>query len=485
MPDMMPRSLMENLITLLAYNKNEGKIVAKMIDVNLMEGDYRNIAEKCIEYWKDQDEPPGDHVADLFPEIHDKFDRRGKVISRHLKSMRKLSDQLNVKFVMNQITDFHRLQRFKSAIVESAEKINANKTVALPEIEELWNSLLRKREIDFASGMQMDDHRRVLERLALLESEFRMGISELDRRGIVPARGKLTLLAGAAGRGKTWGLIHIAKQALHARQKVVHISLEIDEEEVLGRYYQSLFSIAKRDDAVIEITNLVKDENNRLEGFERTEWEAGFSIKSGSADLEIQNHLETMGTKVRNLWVKRFKPNELTGNSIRAFLDTLETVEGFVPDMVIFDYLGLMKIDPRDKRTSLGINCVELRAIAIERNLAMVTAHQLSKKGEEAALAKGTHIAEDWSIMGTADVVLIYSVTDMEFKFGLGRIYVAKCRSEEDRFAILITQAYKVGQFCLDSMYLQKQYSELFNEFKTGTDDYDTTGNQQDESEDD
>jgi hypothetical protein len=267
------------------------------------------------------------------------------------------------------------------------------------------------------------------------------------------------------------------------RKKVLHISCEIDEEEVIGRYYQSLFSIAKRDDT-IEITQLEKD-MGKLEGFKRMTYTPTFSLATGHVDLELESHWKHMGTKGENFIVKRFKPNEVTGNSLRAYLDTLEQSENFIPDLIIFDYLGLMKLDPKDKRGSLGLNCVELRAVAIERNAAMVTAHQLNREGEKASMATGTHISEDWSIMGTADVVLIYSVTDMEFRFGLGRMYVAKCRSEEDRFAVLLTQAYKVGQFCLESMFLHKQYHDLFREFSGDSDFYnpDDDGSDNEEEE--
>lgn len=485
MADNFTHSLQENLITILAFDKEHGRIVSKMLDVTLMDGDYRLIAERCIDYWRQQDMPPDDHLADLFADIlEDKHNRRAAVIRRHIRSMIALSESINTKYVMQQLRDHAKLQRFKAGIVEAAELISKKAEMALGEIEELWNKLLRTREIDFQGGMRINELARVLQRLEELASEFRMGISELDRRGIVPARGKLLILGGAAGRGKTWGLIHIAKQAILDRKRVVHLSAEIDEEEVIGRYYQSMFSIAKRP-AEVEITEL-EIEDGKLEGFARKEYNPEFALGSGTAQLELEMHIRELGKKADYLWVKRFKPHELTGNAIRAYLDMLEATEGFVPDMVIMDYLGIMKIDPKDKRGSIGFNCVELRSIAIERNCAMVTAHQLSKKGEEAPMAKGTHFSEDWSIMGTADIALIYSVTDLEFAYGLARMYVAKARSEEDRFAILITQAYKVGQFCLESMYLQRQYRDLLDDLRATSDHYDAgdDGGEEDEDRD-
>jgi hypothetical protein len=107
----------------------------------------------------------------------------------------------------------------------------------------------------------------------------------------------------------------------------------------------------------------------------------------------------------------------------------------------------------------------------IERNAAGVTAHQSSKAGELAKVVKSTHIAEDWSIVATADQIITYSTTDREFRHGLGRLYVAKARTEEDRFALLITQSYKMGQFCIESHPMQRAYYEYLDDISADDDE--------------
>ena len=120
----------------------------------------------------------------------------------------------------------------------------------------------------------------------------------------------------------------------------------------------------------------------------------------------------------------------------------------------------------------MSMNCEDLRGLMIERNCAGVTAHQLSKAGELAVMAKGVHLAEDWSIMGTCDSVVTYSCTDLEFEHGLGRMFVSKNRSDMDRFQIIVTQSYAVGQFALDSMFMHRDYKQAFEDF-AGTEDVD------------
>lgn len=464
-------SLQENLITILAFDPVQGRIVANMIQPDLMEGDYRLISERCIEYWRLYKKPPGEHLADLFADIiEDKANRRAKAISRILMQMVQLHDGINTEFVLTQLRTHQRMQRIKSAIITSADKINANSHLAISEVEDIWHGILKTQETDFEPGMYLSDYARVIERLEKLQSEFTMGVGVLDDRQIRPIRGSLMIWLAAAGRGKTWGLVHIGAQAMQQRQKVLHVTLEMDVEFIAQRYYQNMFSVVKREKEV-EITTMTI-ENGKLEGLERTAVKPNF-IWENSALLrnEMWSHMEHMGVrKFDNIIIKRFTPNSLTPNGLRAYLDTLELTEKFVPDMIIVDYLGIMKVDPKNVRGSMGNNAVELRAIGIERNAAMITAHQASKAGELSTMIDATHMSEDWSIVGTADFVITYSCTKLEFKYGLARLFVAKARGESDRFACLITQAYKMGAFCLASHYLDPSYFDYLKEFEAADD---------------
>jgi len=475
MSDQMHASLQENLITIVAFDEANGRVVANIIDPNLMEGDYRLIAERCIDYWRQYKLPPGEHLGDLFSDIiEDKHNRRAKSVQRIMTQMVQLREGLNTEFVLTQLRTFQRMQRIKGAIITSADKINANQQLAIAEVEDIWHGILKTQEMDFEPGLKLSEYARVVDRLEKLQSEFSMGIKILDDRNIRPIRGSLMILLGAAGRGKTWGLVHVGAEALAMRHRVVHVTLEMDEEFIAQRYYQTMFGVTKREKDV-EITTMSID-MGKLEGLERAVIKPNFKWEN-SALLrdELWSHMNHMGLKrFDNLIIKRFKPNSLTPAGLRAYLDTLETVEGFVPDMIIVDYLGIMKIDLKNVRGSMGQNAIELRAIGIERNAAMITGHQASKAGEMATMIDATHMSEDWSVVGTADFVLTYSCTKLEFRYGLARLFVAKARGESDRFAVLITQAYKMGAFCIESHYLDPSYFDYLKEFEESPEEYDS-----------
>lgn len=474
MIDKLNHSLQENLITVLAYDKEQGGIVAKLLDVHLMEADYRLVAEPCIDYWKQYDKPPGDHTADLVAHIiEDKNNKRGNSVRRVLRNMIALSDSINTKYVMKQLHTFARMQRIKGAIVDSADKINNQEHLAIEEIEEIWNNILSTQEQNFDKGIGLHDITRVMERLRTLEAEFSFGIPELDRKSVRPMRGTLSMIVAPPGRGKSWALVNVAKRAMLDRHKVVYVTLEMGEEDVVGRLYQSLLGFPTNDDD-IEITRL-ETEMGKLTGLTREKVKPLHHFGHQHVELEIYNHLEYIGKKTENLIVKGFPPNTLTPAGLRAYLDMLDQ-SGFTPDMVIVDYLGIMKVDPKNLRISMGQNTIELRAISIQRNLAMVSAHQASKAGEEALMVKTTHMAEDFSIVGTADTILTYSCSAREFRYGLGRLFVGKARKAKDHWGLLMTQNYATGQFCLTSIFLDGTYFEYLEDLAAADDDMEARG---------
>lgn len=476
MAERLNSTLQENVITLLSFSDEHGKLIANMIDPALFEGDYRVIAERAVTYWQRHREAPKLHTADLVADIlEDPHNRKAGTYRRILDSMHTLSEHVNADYVLGQLRTFTRLQRTKDAILKSAERINAQQEIALVEIEDIWNDLLKSRELTFEPGTRLYDIDKLLKFMESVPDEFVTGITALDRANIVPRRGTIFNFLGAASAGKTWFLTHVGKHALLRRMKVAHVSLEIDEEEQHLRYLMALFAVTKRaGDKVMSTTFKFEREKfgsmMRLSGFDAEEVTPDFNMQSPYVRTELEQHLSALAGRVENLRIKRFPSGALTARGLEAYLDNLEATEGFIPDMVIVDYPRIMKIPQKDFRLGLGQLYVDLRGLFIERNVAGVVAHQLSRAGAEAAQASNAHISEDWSIAGTCDTIVVFSRTEAEAKHGLGRLFVSKARAERDKFGILMTQSYATGQFCLDSVLMEAKYFDHIKSF-TGDED--------------
>ena len=127
------------------------------------------------------------------------------------------------------------------------------------------------------------------------------------------------------------------------------------------------------------------------------------------------------------------------------------------------DYLDLMDIDPERLRIDLGRTCVELRGIAVTRNIPVVTVAQTNRTAEGQVLITRKNLAEDFSKVKTSDVLIIYNQTAEEKARGLARLYIDKERNGKDRNVILISQNYSIGQFALSSVKINNSYWDVLN----------------------
>jgi hypothetical protein len=466
-PDKPHSYLQQNLLALLCHNEEYGKIVANLVDAALYEGDYRLIAERAIEYWRLHNEAPKMHTADLLGDIlTDPKNSRAQTFRRILISLLELNESINHTYVLDSIQNFIETQKIKGAILDSANRINANQELAVTEVKEIWYDLLRTREVNFDPGLRLSHYDKVIAYFEQNQNEFKTGVRELDQRYIVPSRGTVFLVLAPAGYGKSWSLVNTGEQALQSRKKVCHISLEMSAEEVIQRYYQRLFAVPKRD--VPSNITTFQFENSKLTGFTEIANHPDFAFDSPYVRDELRSRIDWLGTRCDNIVVKRFPGRSLTSNGLRAYLDNLELVEHFIPDMLVLDYIGIMATDPKNHRLHLGRNMEDFRAICVERNMAGVTAHQISREGARSRYSRGTHVAEDWSLIATSDNVVTYSQTQGERRFGLARLLVDKARSEQSGFSILITQSYHSGQFALESVLLESRYEELVEELTKG-----------------
>lgn len=451
----------QNLITILAHDAKHGKIVAQLIEPALFEGPLRDIAERVTAYWKKYKTCPGPHTADLFSDILEKESRNAKLYKRLLINMVQLNDGINTEYVLNVLKQTSRRQRMKEVLLKVAE-IAQQEQMDLDEGERLLSEFVRAREFTFDPGGTLRDVDKTVEYLQSHYDEFTTGIDILDRAHVVPAREEVLLFLAPVRKGKTWFLCHVGKHALLQRKRVLHVSLENSAPQTLQRYYQGLFAIAKRREE-IEIVDIDADEKGRFRSY------LGSSMLIPKETFERTDIAKTIKRHMRHwvgrgladrLMVKRFPGRTITVDHLNAYLDVLESTTGFIPDMLILDYVGIMKTDPKNPRTTLGRVLEDLRALCIERNMAGVTAQQVSKAGEEAYTTRITHVAEDWSLMATADTAFTYSQTLAEKKRGLARLWVGKARNEADDWGLVITQNYHTGQFALQSARLSRAYDD-------------------------
>ena len=255
----------------------------------------------------------------------------------------------------------------------------------------------------------------------------------------------------------TWWLVHMAKRGIIHRKKVVYLTLELSEAQITQRMIQSLFSMSRKK-AQIHVSRLITDELGRLIRLEHDQMKDRMSFDMQDARRAVERKLSRMHA-IDNFIVKQYPAGMLTVRGVYGYLSMLEQSTGFVPDMLVIDYPDYMKIDAKNYRLESAALYNDLRGLAVEKNIAVVVASRSNREGAKSKLITGTHSGEDFSRVYTADTVLTYTQTSQERDLGVARLFVDSSRvAEKDKFVVLLSQSYHVGQYCLDSAAMNDNY---------------------------
>ena len=215
------------------------------------------------------------------------------------------------------------------------------------------------------------------------------------------SRGELNIFAGGSGSGKSLVMMNIALNWLQMGLSGVYISLELSEELTSLRTDAMLTSMSTRD--------IRKDIDN--------------------TELKIKMMAKKSGTyQVKGL------PAQSNVNDIRAYLKEYQIQTGKKVDFIMIDYLDLVmpvsvKVNPNDQFIKDKYVSEELRNLAKELGILMVTASQLNRSAVEEIEFDHSHIAGGISKINTADNVFgIFTSRSMRER-GKYQIQCMKSRS--------------------------------------------------------
>lgn len=474
MSEQLTESLQEAILAVLAFDDKQGALVAAQVLPEHFTEVYRDVASAVLNYRKKYQKAPGSaHLEHLLSAPQ--FDASKGALRRVVANLSATSDSINSEYIVSRTQDFVRAQKLGAALLAANERYVQGGDDVADEVEGIMFDALRHRSTTLSAGTFLTD---VGKSSAFQEREdqfYSLGIRELDeqRIGMYPKR--MLLYVAPKNTGKSWFCVHAGRQALLQKAKVVHITCEMPEMEVLDRYYQSFFGIAS-DPGTFTKVKLDFDELERMTGFKVQKAKPRLDFTDPTITKHLQKRVEKWGSRFRRLVIKEFPSGQLTVQALRGYLDYLEQVENFIPNVMLVDYPDLFKIGLTDFRLGLGRVFVDLRGIAGERNLSLVCPTQGGRDTIGAKKVSSKGVSEDISKVFTADTVLSFSQTEAEGRLGLGRISVEHARNARKGSVTLLTQSYSTGQYVLQSAALNNSYwdkMEMLGENVTPTEEED------------
>lgn len=318
----------------------------------------------------------------------------------------------NYKFLLEKTQEFIMVNEFKKHILNGAQLIQQNGDMS-PVVEGLEKAL--QINFDENLGTSFYDIDDTIEHFHRVMEGLSTGISSLD---VIMGGGlykkTLNVFAAVTHGGKSLIMSSIASHLLLVEKKdVLFITLEMPEKEVLKRIYANVLNI---------------DVN---------------TFKSYSKE-ELKNiHQKAIDQGLGNLMVKEYPTGTLSTNMLRGYIDRYFAKFKKMPDVIMVDYLTIMKANSMNENTSEYVYykkvSEELRALAMELDVPIVTAAQLNRSGfangKEAGLDA---VSSSLGIAMTADTFFILSRTqEMD---ALGQVYLAakKNRNTGDLSQIIV-----------------------------------------------
>ena len=268
-------------------------------------------------------------------------------------------------------------------------------------------------------------------------------------KGGLPNKTLNVALAGT-GVGKSLFMCHMASSVLLQGKNVLYITLEMAEEKIAERIDANLLNVNIQD-----ITDLPKQ---MFEG-------------------KVTNLAQkTQGTFI----IKEYPTASAHSGHFKSLLQELSLKKSFKPDIIFIDYLNICA----SSRYKAGSNvnsysyikaiAEELRGLAVESNLPIVSATQTTRSGFASSDIDLTDTSESFGLPATAD--LMFALISTEELEGLNQIMVKQLKNRYNdptvnrRFVVGIDRAkmrlYDCEQSAQDDIVDSGQEEEYNNEDK-------------------
>jgi len=320
----------------------------------------------------------------------------------------------HTEFFLDLIEKFAQRAAMKEAITNS---ISLLKDDRMGEIEVLVRDALSiNRNVDlgqayftgllerFERGLNEDTGGRFPLVFETLTKELEGGLSAKE----------LAMVVAPPGVGKSLYLVNQGVRALMQNKKVLYISLEMSEDKIAARF-----------DSVMSLISQKKLKQS-------------FNL--------LQKRLGLFNDNFPNgqLMIKEFPTGLANINDIRSLLVQLRNYEDFSPDVILVDYLELLR-PTRDGLAEYQAQqriSEELRGIAVESNVLVWTATQTNRQGRAVKLITDSELADAYGKIRTCDYAISLNQTEEEFDDGLMRCYVMKSRNGKQRFVVPLSLDY-------------------------------------------
>ena len=366
----------------------------------------RLLVTKIKEYMEKYNVPPSKDALYIELENTDSLSEADYSNTVSQVEQLKLDDDVNEQWLVDKTEEFCQEKAVYNAIMESIHIIdgkNKNKTKqAIPQVlsEALAVSFDNHIGHDF-----IEDYQQRFDFYHHKEERVPFDLDYMNRitKGGLPRKSLNIILAGT-GVGKSLAMCHFAASNMMEGKNVLYITMEMAEEKIAERIDANLLNVK-----VDELVNLPKD----------------------MYDKKIDNLRQMTPGR---LIIKEYPTAAAHSGHFRHLINELKIKRNFAPDIIYIDYLNICS-SSRTKAIGGTINSYtyikaiaeELRGLAVEKNVPIVSATQTTRFGFSNSDLGLEDTSESFGLPATAD--FMFAIINSDEMEQLGQLMVKQLKN--------------------------------------------------------
>ena len=324
------------------------------------------------------------------------------------------------EFLLDTVEVFARNKSMEQAVRKAIVILNEEGDIS--EVEELVkDALLVNRNVDVGPEYFDDVHARLCRsyeesKQTKVGTVFRTHDKNLEG-GLAPK--ELAMVVAPPGVGKSLYLVNQGAHAIYEGKNVLYVSLEMSQDKIAGRF----------DSVLTEIRNS--------------------DLKKPQAQIKLKGRLQEVKQKTNGrLIIKEFPTGASNVNQLRSLLVQLKLHRNFVPDLIIVDYLELLRpnrIIDSEYQAQQRI-AEELRGLGVEQDCLVWTASQTNRQARRVNIITDAELGDSYGKIRPADWVISLNQNQEEYDEGSMRVFVIKARDSKQHYLINVAIDYSTLQ---------------------------------------
>lgn len=390
----------------------------------------------------------------VFPKLINDDETLKNTIKEYDKCSEIEYDESYADWLKDETKSFILTRRAMQATVDCVSFIESKDiTKILPRFEEVF-------QIDFEENFGIEyfsDLEDRIERMKNKEPPIPTSLQSLNSRiGDGYYRKSLFVFAGPANTGKTLWLNNESIALALKGYNVLYLSLELAEDYIAARTDANFASISMDEVRTDPVTALNKA-------------------------IARRDSLLTDGKKLGKLYYQEHGPGTITPNSISNIIKDLSSRKGVTIDIVAIDYLKLLRANTTAQKLSkyeeIGLICEQLRKIAMEFNIVVLTASQTGRQSYGQSHIGMEDVSDSIGISQTADVLVTLIKNEELDKESKMIIHIAKSRFSKGLSSFTVGIDYShMKIFDLEGdVEIKSKNKELLSKLKTEKANYKTS----------